>query len=117
MDLSIKTREMEAKREALLAKTLKRREQIEQKVEELEAKNAERRLAEIEKQEAAEQRKRERDLQRLILVYLKFFLGSDIQKLFLFFQQLLPLLVSLATRIRYLQAVWRSLETLPFAIV
>ncbi|VDN51643.1 unnamed protein product [Dracunculus medinensis] len=58
------TREMEAKREALLAKTLKRREQIEQKVEELEAKNAERRLAEIEKQEAAEQRKRERDLQR-----------------------------------------------------
>ncbi|VDM36451.1 unnamed protein product [Toxocara canis] len=58
------TREMEAKREALLAKTLRRREQIEQKVEEIEARNAERRQAELEKQEAAEQRKRERELQR-----------------------------------------------------
>ncbi|MCP9265222.1 Short spindle protein 4 [Dirofilaria immitis] len=51
------TPEMEAKREALLAKTLRRREQIEQK-------NAERRQAELERQEAAEQRKRERELQR-----------------------------------------------------
>uniref|UniRef100_A0A915Q4M2 CKK domain-containing protein n=1 Tax=Setaria digitata TaxID=48799 RepID=A0A915Q4M2_9BILA len=58
------TPEMEAKREALLAKTLRRREQIEQKVGELEAKNAERRQAELERQEAAEQRKRERELQR-----------------------------------------------------
>ncbi|VDK60396.1 unnamed protein product [Anisakis simplex] len=60
----IETREMEAKREALLAKTLRRREQIEQRVEEIEAKNAERRQAELEKQEAAEMRKRERELQR-----------------------------------------------------
>ncbi|VDN02096.1 unnamed protein product [Thelazia callipaeda] len=58
------TPEMEAKREALLAKTLRRREQIEQKVGEMEARNAERRQAELEKQEAAEQRKRERELQR-----------------------------------------------------
>uniref|UniRef100_A0A9J2PDT4 CKK domain-containing protein n=1 Tax=Ascaris lumbricoides TaxID=6252 RepID=A0A9J2PDT4_ASCLU len=58
------TREMEAKREALLAKTLRRREQIEQRVEEIEARNAERRQAELEKQEAAELRKRERELQR-----------------------------------------------------
>ncbi|VBB31779.1 unnamed protein product [Acanthocheilonema viteae] len=58
------TPEMEAKREALLAKTLRRREQIEQKVGEIEAKNAERRQAELERQEAAEQRKRERELQR-----------------------------------------------------
>uniref|UniRef100_A0A0R3S414 Calmodulin-regulated spectrin-associated protein 1 n=1 Tax=Elaeophora elaphi TaxID=1147741 RepID=A0A0R3S414_9BILA len=60
------TPEMEAKREALLAKTLRRREQIEQKVGEIEAKNAERRQAELERQEAAEQRKRERELQRLL---------------------------------------------------
>uniref|UniRef100_A0A8R1TPV7 Calponin-homology (CH) domain-containing protein n=1 Tax=Onchocerca volvulus TaxID=6282 RepID=A0A8R1TPV7_ONCVO len=58
------TPEMEAKREALLAKTLRRREQIEQKVGEIEAKNAERRQAELERQEAAELRKRERELQR-----------------------------------------------------
>lgn len=58
------TPEMEAKREALLAKTLRRREQIEQKAGELEAKNAERRQAELEKQEAAEQRKRDREAQR-----------------------------------------------------
>lgn len=56
---------MEAKREALLAKTLRRREQLEQKAGEIEAKNAERRQAELEKQEAAEQRKREREAQRL----------------------------------------------------
>uniref|UniRef100_A0A0N5AEL1 Calponin-homology (CH) domain-containing protein n=1 Tax=Syphacia muris TaxID=451379 RepID=A0A0N5AEL1_9BILA len=58
------TREMEAKREALLARTLRRREQIEQKVGEIEARNAERRQLELEKQEAAEQRKKERELNR-----------------------------------------------------
>lgn len=63
---------MEAKREALLAKTLRRREQIEQKVGEIEAKNAERRQAELERQEAAEQRKRERELQRSLFLFLLF---------------------------------------------
>ena len=55
---------MEAKKEALLARTLRRREQLEQRVGELEARNAGRRQAELEKQEAAEQRKKERELNR-----------------------------------------------------
>lgn len=62
--LAIQTREMEAKKEALLARTLRRREQLEQRVGELEARNAGRRQAELEKQEAAEQRKKERELNR-----------------------------------------------------
>lgn len=66
---------MEAKREALLAKTLRRREQIEQKVGEIEAKNAERRQAELERQEAAEQRKRERELQRSLFTISIFLLN------------------------------------------
>ncbi|VDK59745.1 unnamed protein product [Cylicostephanus goldi] len=54
----------QAKRAALLAKTMKRKEEIESKVDQIEQRNAEKRLAEIAKREMAEQRKLEKELQR-----------------------------------------------------
>uniref|UniRef100_A0A914WH24 Calponin-homology (CH) domain-containing protein n=1 Tax=Plectus sambesii TaxID=2011161 RepID=A0A914WH24_9BILA len=61
---SRRTREMEAKREALMAKTLRRKEQIDQKVEEIEAKNAEKRMEEQKKMEMIENRKFEKEMRR-----------------------------------------------------
>ncbi|KAF8380870.1 ptrn-1 [Pristionchus pacificus] len=55
---------MQAKRDALLAKTMKRKEEITQKVDTIEARNAERRAAERAKQEMADQRKVEKEIQR-----------------------------------------------------
>ncbi|KAE9419362.1 hypothetical protein Angca_002417, partial [Angiostrongylus cantonensis] len=54
----------QAKRAALLAKTMKRKEEIENKVDQIEQRNAEKRMAEIAKREMAEQRKLEKELQR-----------------------------------------------------
>ncbi|KAK6759449.1 hypothetical protein RB195_021187 [Necator americanus] len=54
----------QAKRAALLAKTMKRKEEIENKVDQIEQRNAEKRLAELAKREMAEQRKLEKELQR-----------------------------------------------------
>ncbi|EYC42855.1 hypothetical protein Y032_0515g2788 [Ancylostoma ceylanicum] len=54
----------QAKRAALLAKTMKRKEEIENKVDQIEQRNAEKRLAEMAKREMAEQRKLEKELQR-----------------------------------------------------
>ncbi|KAK6739464.1 hypothetical protein RB195_008135 [Necator americanus] len=53
----------QAKRAALLAKTMKRKEEIENKVDQIEQRNAEKRLAELAKPEMTEQRKLE-ELQR-----------------------------------------------------
>uniref|UniRef100_A0AC34PYP1 CKK domain-containing protein n=1 Tax=Panagrolaimus sp. JU765 TaxID=591449 RepID=A0AC34PYP1_9BILA len=58
------TPEMRAKRDALYANLMKRKEQIADKVEEIEAKNMEKRQKEIEKQELAEQRKIEKEIRR-----------------------------------------------------
>ncbi|GMR33772.1 hypothetical protein PMAYCL1PPCAC_03967, partial [Pristionchus mayeri] len=55
---------MQAKRDALMAKTMKRKEEITQKVDNIEARNAERRAAERAKQEMADQRKVEKEIQR-----------------------------------------------------
>jgi hypothetical protein len=57
---------MEAKREALMAKTLLRKEQIDQKVEEIEAKNADKRMEEQRKLEMVESRKFEKEMRRLV---------------------------------------------------
>ncbi|XGW35762.1 hypothetical protein V3C99_019168 [Haemonchus contortus] len=54
----------QAKRAALLAKTMKRKEEIENKVDQIEQRNAEKRMAELAKREMAEQRKLEKELQR-----------------------------------------------------
>ncbi|KAJ1362998.1 hypothetical protein KIN20_022742 [Parelaphostrongylus tenuis] len=54
----------QAKRAALLAKTMKRKEEIENKVDQIEQRNAEKRMAEIAKREMAEQRKLEKEIQR-----------------------------------------------------
>ncbi|GMT33362.1 hypothetical protein PFISCL1PPCAC_24659 [Pristionchus fissidentatus] len=55
---------MQAKRDALLAKTMKRKEEITTKVDNIEARHAERRAAEKAKQEMADQRKIEKEIQR-----------------------------------------------------
>ncbi|GMT03434.1 hypothetical protein PENTCL1PPCAC_25608 [Pristionchus entomophagus] len=55
---------MQAKRDALLAKTMKRKSEITIKVDNIEARNAERRAAERAKQEMADQRKIEKEIQR-----------------------------------------------------
>ncbi|KHJ91515.1 hypothetical protein OESDEN_08621 [Oesophagostomum dentatum] len=54
----------QAKRAALLAKTMKRKEDFASKVDQIEQRNAEKRLAEMAKREMAEQRKLEKELQR-----------------------------------------------------
>ncbi|VDP17765.1 unnamed protein product [Heligmosomoides polygyrus] len=54
----------QAKRAALLARTMKRKEEIKKKVDQIEQRNAEKRLAELAKREMAEQRKLEKQLQR-----------------------------------------------------
>ncbi|KJH42889.1 hypothetical protein DICVIV_11126 [Dictyocaulus viviparus] len=57
----------QARRAALLAKTMKRKEEIENKIDQIEQRNAEKRMAEIAKREMAEQRKLEKELQRQVL--------------------------------------------------
>ena len=64
---------MRAKRDALYANLMKRKEQIADKVEEIEAKNMEKRQQEIAKQELAEQRKIDKELRRLIFKLYHFY--------------------------------------------
>lgn len=55
---------MQAKRDALYANLLKRKEQVEEIVAEKEAKLSEKRLEEQRKQELAEQKKMEKEMRR-----------------------------------------------------
>lgn len=60
-----------AKKAALIAKTMKRKEEIETKVDLAEQRNAERRQVENEKKELALRKKVEKEQQRLVLSFLK----------------------------------------------
>lgn len=55
---------MQAKRDALYAKLMERKEKVEEAVAEKEAKNAERRMEDQRKQEMVEQKKLEKEMRR-----------------------------------------------------
>lgn len=71
---------MQAKRNALYANLMKRKEKIADKVEEKEAQYSEKREAERAKQEAAEQRKIETEFRRFFYLNILIFINKFLDK-------------------------------------